>query len=80
MYKNKKSNLPEGAGLVLYKKEAKVKKQFDDQNLKIRTRKIKNLEVERIGFNAGIDKGENFHLTQGIKSEREPAKQLGLNF
>ncbi|HCD9235888.1 TPA: DUF2786 domain-containing protein [Elizabethkingia anophelis] len=77
LYKNKVSNLPQQTGLMVIKKEQKVKEQFEILDFKIFMQSSKELVFEEIGFNAGLDRGEEFHLTQGINSyQRENTKQL----
>ncbi|GEN74104.1 DUF2786 domain-containing protein [Chryseobacterium lathyri] len=70
MYKNKVSNLPEQTGLMVIRKEAKVKEQFDSMNLKIKATKT-DFTYTQMGLNAGLQKGEEFHLTQGIKQHQQ---------
>ncbi|MDV3675110.1 hypothetical protein CMU30_02190 [Elizabethkingia anophelis] len=66
MYKDKVSNLPQAVGLMIIKKEEKVKEQFLEFDFDIEVRSSGEIVFEKIGFDAGMEKAENFQLTQGI--------------
>ncbi|GAB0155923.1 hypothetical protein CHRYSEOSP005_11850 [Chryseobacterium sp. Alg-005] len=70
MYKDKVSNLPEQTGLMVIKKDQKVKEQFNAMNMKIKTTKT-DLLYTQMGLQAGLQKGEEFHITQGLKQHKQ---------
>lgn len=70
MYKDKVSNLPQQTGLMIIKKEEKVKEQFGTLDFKITTVSTKELAFEEMGFDAGFKKGNEFQLTQGIADHK----------
>lgn len=71
MYKEKVSNLPEQTGLMIIKKEQKVKDQLEALDFKIKIQSSKELVFEEMGFSAGVKRGNDFQLTQGIKDHRD---------
>ena len=77
MYLNRKSTIPEGQGLIVVEKEERVSKAFADLNLKIKVTPTKDLEYEGLAFQRGLQKGEDFEITQGLDDhKREATYQL----
>lgn len=68
IYKSRQSERTTERGLILRTKDQKVKDAFEAENLKIRTVKSSKVSLSEAGFRAGEKAGDNFSITQGIKS------------
>lgn len=71
MYRNRKSSIPPGEGLIILEKEDRVRREFDNLGLKIKINNPKQLRCVASAFNLGTHKGNNYEITQGINSYKE---------
>lgn len=79
LYNDRKTELSaEKYGLVVVKKKEKVKNQFNELNLKIKTKQVKQAIVEKQAYNQGNKIGKNLSLTQGINHSKNSKKHLKL--
>lgn len=64
--------------LVVVEKKEKVETAFKDLNLNLRTQSIQYMTYQKLAFEKGLLKGEDFKLTQGI-SDAKKNNTLALN-
>ena len=66
LYKERQSNIPESYGLMVIEKDQQVKQQFDSMDFSIKTKKLKQAQVESQAFYHGEDRGNELNLVQGV--------------
>lgn len=71
MYQNRNSTIPEGMGLVLIRKEEKVRSEYEALELDVRVKKPRTIRVLGECYRAGRDAGELFSITQGIEGYKK---------
>ena len=67
MYKCRKAELPQEAGLMVIEKEKRVDQQFKDKNMKIHIHASNKMDYETTAFNSGVKQGQDMPITQGLK-------------
>lgn len=71
IYEDRERNIPQSYGLMVIDKKDKVKNEFENLNMKLRTLKPKPLRGVQNAFDAGKEKGKEFRLSQGISAKNE---------
>lgn len=66
MYFSRERNMKKEVGLMVIEKQQRVKEQFQEFNLSIRTVASKQRDNECNAFLSGLDEGNNLSITQGI--------------
>jgi hypothetical protein len=59
-------------GIVLVKKKTKVTEAYDLLGVDVKRSRQRTHEIERTAFDQGQAKGEDFHLTQGVGTNKAP--------
>ncbi|MGR3790689.1 DUF2786 domain-containing protein [Flavobacterium sp. TN-1] len=80
MYENRKSNIPEGYGLIVLEKNKRVKQDFQKLDLKILTQKSRPITGELEAMEEGIKKGKEINLIQGLSTQPVDKTSLKLTF
>jgi hypothetical protein len=78
MYAEKEKNVSQSTGVVIFSKKEKVKSEFNNLNLTIRTEKEKQIKGERSAFTDGYEKGKDINISKGIDTY-EKSNRLALN-
>jgi hypothetical protein len=77
MYVNRKSSIPQSMSLTIISKENRVKREFSECNFRLKTH-TSQLKGEKSAFDAGVEKGKDFQIIQGI-NQYESESLLQLN-
>ena len=79
MYEERESNLPQSFSLMVIDKKERVRKEYEELNLKVRIKKDKATVAAEQAFYDGRTEGENFKLTQGLEGKEESGKLIEYN-
>lgn len=74
MYEDRNSTVPRGMGLVLVKKEERVKREFELAFTNLRNPPSKNITANTGAYLSGKDAGDNLHIKQGIDQYKSDSR------